>query len=932
MLDRLKIAHLNTRSLIAHFDDVTQLLHRESIDILCLTETWLNESMPDGNVAISDYCLFREDRTDGRRGGGLMVYIRNNLRISVSRFDVNKSCDFEYMFLKLSFSGKSCILGLIYRPPNYGLNNCIEQIDDLLSQLIPTSDYFMLLGDVNINMFDPTNSLHSCCSSYGLTQVIADPTRISRFSESLPDPIFMSFPENKLDSGTVDVHFSDHRLAYVIVNLKVPRFRQKFVTVRNFKYFNYNEFLNDLLGLTWHDFYRAETIDEKVDFFEERIQFIFNLHAPFRTYRVSKPRAPWLTDDLRLMMRERDGAFRKFKISNSDEDWLKYKRLRNNVLYVVRQKKKLYTTQRFTLGAEEGWRALAHMGVLNNKRRDTSNIDLCENSLNDYFSNLLNTPHDCKNVVDHYKAIPRFCDARFEFTTVSIGEVESMFYSIKSRECGRDYISPQMLSFCFPHLLPQVCHIINSCLEAGVFPESWREAVVRPIPKKEHPTSPADLRPISILPVLSKILEKIIHKQLTDYLNLNEILPSCQSGFRRNHSTVTALLKITDDILRATDRGQITTLVLLDLSRAFDTVDHDVLLAKLQHVGLSDVPLAFFKSYLRGRRQRVMCSGNISGSLPITTGVPQGSVLGPLLFLVYIFDLFKIVNHCSIHGYADDIQLYYSFNPGESSYADHCLNRDLDVIYQFAAAHNLKLNSGKSSFTLFGRSQGLNEVLRSDFCPIINGEAISHAAVVRNLGLMMDCDLRFADHVSLLLRRSYSRLRLLYANRHILNFELRKMLSISIVLSVFQHGNVVYGPCLDKVTEKRVQQVQRICGRFVFGLRKFDSVSQHLRTLGWLPMSKVWEMHLLTMTHSIIKTNAPEYLREKISYRSDIHGVQVRSRNTLSIPKYRTSIFRRSFTYMSVKLYNGLNDGIRDSSISAFRRKVRALFLARFHE
>lgn len=430
------------------------------------------------------------------------------------------------------------------------------------------------------------------------------------------------------------------------------------------------------------------------------------------------------------------------------------------------------------------------MGVLNSKRGEIPNdIVENENEVNAFFSNLLNAPIDCQETVSYYKEIPRVCDAQFEFTLVSLEEVESIFHSIKSRACGRDSISPQMLSFRFPHLLPQVCHIIHSCLEAGIFPDSWKEAVVQPIPKVKQPASLADLRPISLLPVLSKILERIIHKQLTGYLNINGILPSCQSGFRRNHSTVTALLKVTDDILRAIDKGQITTLVLLDLSRAFDTVDHDVLLAKLQHVGLSDVPLAFFNSYLRGRRQRVMYDGKLSDSLPIATGVPQGSILGPLLFLVYIFDLFKVVTYCSIHGYADDIQLYCSFNPEDRQCANNSLNRDLEVIYQFAVAHNLTLNSRKSSFTLFGRSQKCDEVLGSDFRRIVNGELISHAASVRNLGLLMNCNLRFTDHVSLLLRRSYFRLRVLYANRQILNFHLRKMLCESVVHSVFQHSN-----------------------------------------------------------------------------------------------------------------------------------------------
>nr|CAH7758029.1 unnamed protein product [Callosobruchus chinensis] len=266
-----------------------------------------------------------------------------------------------------------------------------------------------------------------------------------------------------------------------------------------------------------------------------------------------------------------------------------------------------------------------------------------------------------------------------------------------------------MILYCLPVIAKYITHIINCCIEAGYFPQLWKFSLIKPLPKSKSVLTYDDLRPISLLPTLSKVFERFIYFQLFEYVTSKGILPEMQSGFRKGYSTISVLLNVSDYIIRSLDAGLATSLVLLDFSKAFDTLDHSLLLVKLRYFGLDEMCLKLFESYLHNRHQCVFVDNNYSDFQSVTSGVPQGSVLGPLFFIIYTSDMFKVIEHCNIQGYADDTQLYISFDPKSINIANHCINQDLESIYIYASRHNLKLNARKCQVMPFS-SRGASDL------------------------------------------------------------------------------------------------------------------------------------------------------------------------------------------------------------------------------
>ena len=285
----------------------------------------------------------------------------------------------------------------------------------------------------------------------------------------------------------------------------------------------------------------------------------------------------------------------------------------------------------------------------------------------------------------------------FNFKLVTQSDVLLSLKKIKSNATGIDNISAKMLKMCVPYCLSPLVNIINFSLEMGVVPDLWKRALITPIPKKTNPTI-NDLRPISILPASSKILEKLVKIQIVEYLEENNILPKFQSGFRQGYSCSTALLKITSDITKIIDQGGCCPTVLIDMSKAFDSININLLPAKLKFYNIEYNN--FFKSYLTGRNQAVRLRDNLGNILmsdfqPVEMGVPQGSILGPLLFSVFTADVISVVENSSYHMYADDVQIYLPSSGVDLVRTVDKINHDLKNLSQWAEQNSLLINPQK---------------------------------------------------------------------------------------------------------------------------------------------------------------------------------------------------------------------------------------------
>lgn len=922
MENNIKVGHINVRSLLPKINQIRSVLEDNQYDILAITETWLSRHISNNLVNIEGYRIVRKDRVG--RAGGVCFYISKSLNFKLVECNDN----IEQLWISVKTSNDITVYGVIYRPQTVEYKYFITNFEESVCNCIPVCERLVILGDLNINLLDvdspSTIYLNSFLDTLGLSQVITKPTRITELAESLIDLIIVSDISVVSNSGSIELNISDHELVFCNLNInnKILPFS---ITFRDFTAFNIENFTNDLLAVPLYNIYGIEHVDLKVQYFNDCLVDLFNLHAPYKTAKISKPRKPWLTDNIKLLLSLRDKAKLKFKRTKKAAHWDYYKQLRNYTEVAIKNEKRAYFNSKFrTNDSKTIWKELKSLNINKQKHSDLPSHLKDPNIINNHFiDSVPKSNYNNSHLIDYYKNNTlKDMPASFDFSLVNDNTITDILYKIRTHAMGADGINLVMLKYCCPYVIPYITHIVNTCLITNTFPAQWKLAHVIPIPKVSDPLLPKDLRPVSILPTLSKILERVVYLQLTEHLNKYNILPAHQSGFRRAHSCTTALLKVSDDILEATDCNKITALVLLDFTKAFDTLQHSLLVAILHYIGLSKDAIKLIANYLANRTQLVKIDNNCSAVCSLEVGVPQGSILGPLLFCIYTSNFCNKLLHCKSHMYADDTQLYLSFNRDKAAEAVTKINSDLKIIEKVSKEHYLFLNPNKSKLILFGNKVTIAGIVE-DFSAKINDTNIPFTHAARNLGLNFDNTFRFTTQITKYIQKSYLALKLLYPHRKYLSEKIKTLLCESLVLSNFSYCAPVYYPCLDVLTRNRIQRTQNSCLRYIFGIRRREHISHKLKDLKWMNMNNRLKLQTLCLYHQIILTKTPSYLYNKISFRSDIHNINIRNKNCITPPSHKTSLYERSFSYNISKLYNAVPVDIKQRlTVKQFKNQM----------
>ena len=563
--------------------------------------------------------------------------------------------------------------------------------------------------------------------------------------------------------------------------------------------------------------------------------------------------------------------YRRTKTAEDRLEWVRHERERHRI-YRVKENSYWLTCISNNAGqSRKLWKAFSSITGIDQLSKTALESPSAQDLL-DFFIKKVADIRKSTGCSDPMTRLPPSSSKFESFRTYTVDEVRRLMMSTKPKSCSLDPIPTSILFEFMDDLLPFITSMCNKSLLEGQLPLCQRHALVTPILKKDglDAINVQNYRPISNLTYISKLVERMVCQQLTGFLDESGLLPKLQSGFRARHSTETATLRVLSDVLATADRRGVTLLGLLDMSAAFDTVDHSILLQRAEvSFGLSGTVLSWLTSFLDGRTPQVVLNGAASSVEKITSGVPQGSVLGPLLFLLYTADI-PLIAHAfglGVHCYADDGQLYLS-GSAESSGASISVVVDcIAEMDRWMASNRLKLNADKTQFIWLGSRQQLLKV-EIDSIQLGSG-SVSLKSSVNNLGVIFDSQLSMRDHVRHVCRSCFYQLRQLRVVRRSLTFEASAQLVHAFINSRLDYCNSLLAGVGDQLIG-RLQSVLRAAARLVLQKKKYDRISDDIRNkLHWLPIRQRISFKLCLLVFRCLRGEAPPYLSEMLSLVSD---------------------------------------------------------------
>lgn len=918
-----KIVHVNVRSLNAYKISLIEIwlqsVEGSNVKVLCITEHH-RSSDELKLVSFTDFKLVSHCCRSRKQKGGSCIFIRRSMTCT----ELSKVNDqsIKYLFETCGIHINDLYIVCIYRPNTIYRDDFLNIFDALVKSLLGSTNNKKLIicGDFNINILEASREsleFQNLLLGYNLKTNIREPTRITQSSSTCLDNIISN--AKLKNPKVIDLGISDHTLQYADLPIKIhetPSLFYKFV--RDLREENLQCLKEDLMTTSWERVCVGSNTNESFDRFHDILVSSFNKHVPLKRIRGDRSNRfsrGWITKGIKKSCTTKRELFVTARETN-DELVLDYYKAYCRVLQrVIRHAKKAFNAQQIVNAPDKvrcTWKLINETVKGRSPKTNESFVGLRDGATiaktNLEATNIFNN-FFCKTSLKSTTSpvLPSFHPHSLFVSPVDNSDLTKVIKNLKAKDSsGSDDISTKVIKKISSAILDPLVIMINNSIIEGSFPNRLKKAIVKPIYKKGEHLDTNNYRPISLLPTISKIFEKVMETKLRSFLSSNSVLTKEQYGFQEGLSTVDAIFDMNEYVAQAIDDGDHVLAVLLDLSKAFDSVDHAILLEVLNRYGIRGKTNDWFKSYLENRAQIVRISAvnptnntiedTESDSVNIKQGIPQGSILGPLLFILYVNHLPQLLRK-KVVMFADDVSVFFRFNKKTDLDISTVVTQHLESIIHFFTSLNLQCNTNKTKVMYF---RNCNAIISNGLTIAPNGgspmELVEDA---KFLGLCIDSFLNWKKHVEHLESRLSS---FGYALKNLIHISTQRA-ALQAYFAFFQ-SNVIYGIAIwgGSVDAERIFKLQKRCVRIVGKLRfRTDSCRSTFVALKIPTLAALYTMELCKLVRRY-----PEKFPVARNFVSKRLNSLYEPQSQLQLPRAKTALLQRTARYNAAKIYNKL--------------------------
>lgn len=922
----------NIAGLRNNFVELKYVVKKRQPKIIFLNETHVSESCDINDLKLRGYYSIHCE-SHSKHTGGVSAYISNDLKVKNVK-QIKQLIAWYISFVIVVNKIPIVFAGVYLSAKSEHKQLTIDSFEQWYEQNL-SDNSVIIMGDFNIDFLSVTTysrRLREICDDNGLKCSINSATRITKDSATLIDLCLTNLNERKLESHVIiDDKISDHLIIESVLNGNCDKYIPKPRLVNTWYKYDVQKLWQSLENSvhTWQVFEYCN-LNIKMNWL---LNIISNATKQFKRVKTITTNDDFFDNNLDLMRIEKNRLYKIAQYCDNDSDrnqmWHDYKLYKNSYKNQIcirtfeNNQNKLNRVQGDMKGT---WKVLN--SILNKENNDITIIKVNDreiendleiaNEFNKYFIDSIVDLNDKVPKIQYENDIHLINRPVFEFRGVSISEIKICLKELKNNT-DEFFIRPSVLSDAVFILGPQIVNIINQSFESGIFPEALKKSTIIPIQKKCGSIDISNHRPINMLPCIERLIESLAYKQLNAYVTTNNLLASHQSGFRRMHSCESAINDVLYEWREAQNNSKIIIAVFLDFQRAFETIESKLAIDKLEKYGISGTTLNWFKSYLNGRKQTVKIGESISQTVDNNLGVPQGSILGPLIFILYVNNMVNCLKFSKAKMFADDTLIYIVADSLHDAMSK--INSDLDTLFMKLCQNKLKLNVDKTKAMVI-----TNKLINiNDLKIFINGSKLDIVNEIKYLGVILDNKLKFDSNVSQICKKIGQKLNVLNRLRHELNQNQKLYLYKTIIQPHFMYcPSIIFLANESEIS--RLQVLQNKCMRQILKADRFTSGDDMLKLLKLMNVNQLITFRTLIFIFNIIHGLAPQYLSDRILYNQNLIR-QLRNKNQILLTNATKTCSQNALFYKGIQLFNSLPEYIKSENSKPKFQKLLSKYI-----